>query len=148
MRRLLWALAGIFVFAQAAFYLALLIWPAGSDLAALMLRLAAWEAVPALGLQLFLGVPVLIALVWMARLGLSRGLIVLGLACLGLQLGLMAWQIDMLQVVAHDALAPQAALRGLSLARWADAGLALAALIALRLAWRAEALRLDTTATG
>lgn len=148
MRRLLWTLAGLFVFAQAVFFLALLVWPGGADLGALMLRLAAWEAAGALAVQIFFGAPALIALFWGARRGLARGLIALAfLATCGL-LVLAAWEIDALHYLANDSLAPRGILRGLGLARWADAGLGLFALIALRLAWRAEGAAAGHPATA
>jgi len=140
MRRLLWLSVGVIATAQAAFGLVTLVWPPEAGIEALITRLQIWQAAPVWGLQLFLAVPVLVTLIWQCRARLARGLLLL---CLALTLALPALLIvetAVLHQVALDTMSLHRDLRLLSLARWADAGLGLAALIALRLAARAEAL--------
>ncbi|MBZ4022298.1 hypothetical protein CKO11_07485 [Rhodobacter sp. TJ_12] len=140
MRRILWASAGGIALLQALFGLATLVWPAGMRLEALVERILIWQAAPLWFAQIFPGLPILVALFWRARSGLVRVLLVLSLAAaLALPFTLMA-EMALLHQMLLDTVAPNGALRLLGLARWADAVLGLVALIALRLAARAEAL--------
>ncbi len=140
-RRLLWRAAGVVAFAQAVFYLATLVWPEGTEARALVTRLSLWQALQLAPMQAFVGVPLLGALIWGAGGRLVRGLLALSLIAGGALVILALLQADLLHRFLADPTAPRAMLRLLGLARWADAALALAALVALRLAWRAEAER-------
>jgi hypothetical protein len=145
-RRLLWQVAAGLAAGQALFGLVTLVWPSAPGADALMVRLLIWQAAPVWLLQLFLGVPILAVLIWRGRGGLARGLLGLSLAATLALPGLLLAETAHLHAMFLDASVtnPNRTLRLLSLARWADAGLGLAALIALRLAARAEALQPET----
>lgn len=138
-QRILWIVAGAVAFAQAAIYVAALIWPASSDIPALALRAMVLQALPLLGLQLFLGLPLAGVLIWRARRGLERAVLAVALLAWAALVALSVFEGDMVLQLMSDPTAPRRLVRLIGLARWADAGLALVALIALRLAWRAEA---------
>lgn len=123
---------------QAVFYLATLVWPADMGAEALVLRLMLWQAYHLPALTGFIIVPLLAVLIWPAQGGLVRLLL---LACLLASVALPVLALaqgEALHRILTDPGAPRALLRLAGLARWADAGLALAALMALRLAGRAE----------
>lgn len=137
-QRILWILAGLVAFAQAALYLAALVWPAASDVSALALRAMVLQALPLLALQLFVALPLAMILIWRARRGLERAILGLVLLAWVALVALSVFEGDSILRVMGDPTASRRLVRLIGLARWADAGLALAALIALRLAWRAE----------
>lgn len=123
---------------QALFYLATLVWPADTGVEALAIRLMLWQSYHLPALTGFVVIPLLAMLIWPAPGGLVRLLL---LACLLASVALPVLALaqgEVLHRFLADPRAPRALLRLAGLARWADAGLALAALMALRLARQAE----------
>jgi len=143
MQRLIWTAAGLFAFVQAVFYIAMLIWPEGTDLAALVRRFALWLSLRGIFVQMFIGIPALLLLFWRARGPLERGLVALALSATCAILVISGIELEALTLIAGDELAPRSYIRWLGVARWVYAGLGIVALIALRLAWRAEVLHPD-----
>ena len=143
-RRALWLAAGAVALLQAAAYLAALVWPAAGDLRALAIRAMVLQALPLLALQLFVALPLAGVLIWRARRGLERAILALVALAWAALAVLSLFETDVITQLLADPAAPRRMVRLMGLARWADAGLALVALIALRLAWRAE----QTVRTG
>jgi hypothetical protein len=135
-----------FVLVQAGVFVALLVWPPGTDLAAVVARLQLWQGLAIYAWQGLLGLPVLAALVWRARGGARRGLM---LGALLASAGVLALSFDELLRLG-TLLEPQAmqapVLRLMGAHRLAEAALALAALGLMRLAVRHE--RLSVPAGG
>lgn len=135
---MLWIVAGVVAFAQAVAYLAMLVFPAASDVTALAVRALVLQALPLLALQVFVALPLAGALIWRARRGLERAILALALLAWAALAVLSLIEGEVVTQLLADPTAPRRLVRLMGLARWADAGLALVALIALRLAWRAE----------
>lgn len=134
---MLWRAAQVVAGVQLAFYLATLVWPEGAGAEALALRLVVWHGWHLLALQLFVLVPLWAALIWRAKGRLARLLVLVSLAASAALPVFALWETAVLQGFIADAAAPYSTLRALGLARWADAGLALVAFVALRLAFQA-----------
>lgn len=137
----LWLAAQVLMGAQLAFYLATLVWPAEGGAEALALRLVVWHEWHVLAVQLFALVPLWGALLWRSKGWLARLLLLVSLGASAALSAFALLETEALQRFFAEAGASYGTLRLLALARVSDAALALAALIALRLAFRAEAER-------
>lgn len=138
---MLWFAAQVLTGLQLAFYLATLVWPEEAGAEALALRLVVWHEWHVMAVQLFALVPIWGALLWRAKGRLARLLLLVSLSSSAALTAFALLETGALQRFFADAGADYGTLRLLALARVSDAALALAALIALRLAFRAEAER-------
>ena len=137
----LWLAAQGMMGAQLAFYLATLVWPEGMGAEALAMRLVAWHEFHVLAVQLFVLAPLWGVLLWRTKGRLARILLLVSLGASAALSVFALYETEALQHFFADAGASYSTLRLLALARFSDAALALTALVALRLAGRAEAER-------
>ncbi|PFG64402.1 hypothetical protein AXZ77_3041 [Thioclava sp. ES.031] len=137
----LWGLNGVFVSAQLLIYSALLIWPPGIDLRSTIDRFELWQGSGILAMQVFFAVPLMSALIWRTHVH-RQTMILISLSFLATAvLGAAAWlEMGMISGAVRDAVNERDLLRGLALLRWGEFATALAAAIALRLAWVARSL--------
>ncbi|MAQ36136.1 MULTISPECIES: hypothetical protein [Thioclava] len=137
----LWGLNGVFVSAQALIYTALLIWPPGIDLRSTLDRFELWQGSGILAMQVFFAVPLMCGLIWRLR-SHRQAMILVSMSFLATAvLGAAAWlEMGMISGAVRDGINEPDLLRGLALLRWGEFATALAAAIALRLAWVARSL--------
>lgn len=137
----LWGLVGVFVSAQALVYAALLIWPGGVDLRAVVTRFETWQGSGMLILQIFFALPLLSALIWRMRVQRQAQVLVgLCFLCTAL-LAASGWlELSQIESAIRESVNAQDRLRGLALLRWGEFALAMMAAIVLRLGWSARRL--------
>lgn len=141
--RWLWRAAAVFVAAQAIWFAGLAFWPRLDGVAGALVRIGASDAARVLLWQMWIGAPVLLVLGLRVRGGLGRGLIGIVLAASAGVAALCAVELALIGGLYQGGQAPdpqdhRALGALLDLLRLFECGLALATVVALRLAMRAE----------
>lgn len=138
-RRWLWRGAGLFVAAQLLWFAALAVWPPEDGAEGAVKRLIAWQEVRGVLWQMWVGAPVLVLLAlgaWGWPVRLMLGFALFASTLIG---ALVALELSLVQAVLEQGQPGSASLgQMLDLTRLFTCGLALAAAVLLRLAWRAE----------
>ncbi|MBD3787902.1 MAG: hypothetical protein IE922_13215 [Sphingomonadales bacterium] len=138
-RRWLWRGAGLFAAVQLLWFAAMAVWPPEAGVAGAVQRIVLWQEVRGMLWQMWIGAPVLVALALGARSWMVR--LMLGFALFASTLigALVALDLSLVQTAVAQGAPGSAALgQMLDLTRLFACALGLAAVLLVRLAWRAE----------
>ncbi|WP_417808684.1 hypothetical protein [Thioclava sp.] len=139
--RALWAFGAMLIGLQLLVYLGLLVWPGRTDLQGAMMRFSDWQATGALAVQIFALLPLLMVLAWQLRRHTQARLLLLGTLILSGALVVCAWfELWLIQAALTDLINMGDRAQQLVVLRWAEAALAVAAAITLRLSYVSRGL--------
>ncbi|MDV7271317.1 hypothetical protein RYZ20_10425 [Thioclava sp. A2] len=140
MRDWLWRAAIVFAALQAGLFMLLLLWPAGYGFHVVIARLQVWQGSRMVLMQALIGQPALIALIWGAREGAVRWLLLPAFLGTGAIFGMVMHELGLLDILATGARDSTAFLPRFTFLRWAECILGWSVLATTRLSWQREAL--------